>query len=70
MVLEVTEFIWQQEGIWHEFIVNGKETLEATDDHTENVFLSKVVHQRVPVENTLGHFYYVEVMVSQSHPVP
>jgi hypothetical protein len=44
MVLEVPNFIGQQETVRHEFIIDGEEPLQPTDDDTEYVLLGKVIH--------------------------
>lgn len=70
MVFEVSHFVRQQEGVRHELVVDWKESLQARDDHAEDVLLCEVVHQRVSVENALAHLDDVEVVVAKSHPVP
>lgn len=70
VLLEVSDLVRQQEGVGHELVVNGEESLESTDDDAEDVLLGEVVHQRVPVEDALGHLYDVQVVVSKGHAVP
>lgn len=64
MVLEISNFIRKQETVWHEFIVYRKESLQSADYHTENIFLGKVIHQWISVEDAFSHFYDIEVVIS------
>lgn len=64
MVLKITNLIRKEETIWHEFVVNREEPLQTTYNHTKDVLLSEVVHQWVPIEDALPHFYDIEVMVT------
>lgn len=70
MMLEVSDFIRKEEAVRHELVVNWEEPLEAADDDAENVLLGEMVHQGIPVEDALAHFYDVKVVVSERHTVP
>lgn len=70
MVLKVSDFIWKQKAVRHEFVIDGEESLQSADNDTENIFLGKMVHQWVPIKDALPHLDYIEVMVSKSHAVP
>ena len=68
---EIPHFVWQQERIWHELIVVGEEPLQPGDDDTENVFLGKMVHERVSVEQaSLIFLKRLQIVVSDSHAEP
>ena len=69
-MLEVADLVGQQEAVRHELVVNWEEALQSADDHTEDVLLGEVVHQRVAVEDALAHLDDVEVVVSEGHAVP
>ena len=70
MVFEVTYLVRKQEGIRHELVINREESLQPTDDYTEDVLLRKMIHQRITIEKTLSHFDNVKVVVSESHAIP
>lgn len=70
MVLKVSYLVGQQEGVWHELVVKGKEPLQSAYYYTKNIFLSKVVHEWISVENAFAHFDYVKIVVSEGHSVP
>lgn len=70
MVLKITNFVRKEERIRHELVVDREKPLEAANNNTEYVFLRKVVHQGVSIENALAHLYYVQIMVAEGHTVP
>jgi hypothetical protein len=70
MVLEVPDFIGEEKRVRHELIIDREESLQSTDNNTEDVFLCKMVHERVSIEGTLAHFDYIKVMVAQGHSIP
>jgi hypothetical protein len=70
MMFEVPNFIRQQEGVRHEFVIYREESLEPTYNDTENILLGKVVHQWITIEYALSKFYDVQIMVSKCHTVP
>ena len=69
-MLEVPNLVGKQEAIRHKLVIDGKESLQATDYDAEDVLLGEVVHQRVTVENTLAHLDDVQIVVAQRHAVP
>ena len=69
-MLKVTDFIWQQKTVWHEFVIDWEESLQSADDDAKYVFLCKVVHQWIPIEDTFTHFNDVQIVVPQCHTVP
>ena len=70
MVLKVSYLVRKKEGVRHEFVVDWEEALQTAYNNAENVFLSKVVHERISVESALPHFNDVKIMVSESHAIP
>ena len=65
MQLKITQFIWQQEGIGHEFVIDWEETLQSADNNAKYVLLSKMVHERISIEDAhIVVFYYVQIVVS------
>jgi hypothetical protein len=70
MVFEIAHLIWQQEGIRHELVVEGKKALQSRNDNAEYILFGEVVHERVPVENAFRHLDDVQIVVSQRHAVP
>ena len=49
-LLEVPHLICEQEGIGHKLVIKREKPLQSRDDYTENVFLCKVVHEGISVE--------------------
>ena len=70
MVLKISDLIRKKKRVRHEFVIDWEESLKPTDDDAEYVLFSKVVHQRVPIENALAHLDDVEVVISQGHAIP
>jgi len=70
MVLKISDLIRQKKRVRHEFVIDWEESLKPTDDDAEYILFSKVVHQRIPIENALAHLDDVEVVISQGHAVP
>lgn len=70
MMLKVSDLVWKQKWVRHEFEVYGEEPLQSAYDDAENILLRKVVHKRVSVKRAFSHFYDVKVVVSQRHSIP
>lgn len=70
MVLKISDLIRQKKRVRHEFVIDWEESLKPTDDDAEYILFSKVVHQRISIENALAHLDDVEVVISQGHAVP
>jgi hypothetical protein len=55
-MFEVSNFIWEQEGIRHELVIYWEKPLKTTNNNTEDVLFSKMVHKWISVENAFSHF--------------
>ena len=69
VLLQVFDLVRQQKGVWHETVVDWKETLQTADDDTEDVLLSEVVHERVAIDQGSFHLDKFDVVVAQGQPV-
>lgn len=71
MKFEITELIGQQERVRHKFVIDGEESLQPANDDAEYVFLGKVVHQRISIEDAdvviLDH---IQIVVPQRQSIP
>lgn len=68
--VKVLDLIRQQKGVWHELVLLREESLESADYNAENIFLCKMIHEWVSINNGLSHSYQINVMISQSHTIP
>ena len=64
VLLQILDFIRQEEGVWHEAVVYWEKPLQSTNDDTENVFLCEMVHQRVTVNQSSLHLDQFDVAVT------
>lgn len=71
MQLKITKFIWQQERVRHEFVIDREEALQPANDDTKYVFLGKMVHERITIKDAdiiiLDH---IQIVVPQRQSVP
>ena len=65
VLLQIFDFIWQQERIGHEPIVYREEALETADDHTKDVLFGKVVHQGIPIYKGTFHLDKLNIVVTE-----
>ena len=69
VLLQVFDLVREQERVGHESVVDGEEALQTTDNDTEDVLLSEVIHQRVAVDERTLHFDQLDIAVSEGNSV-
>lgn len=71
MIFEFVYLVWEKEVLRHEVEVHWEEALQSTQYDAKYVLLREVVHQRVPIEDTLRVvFDCFQVLISQSCSIP
>ena len=57
VLLQIFDFVGQQERVGHEAIVDRKKALQATYYDAEDVLFGEMVHERVPIDECAFHLY-------------
>ena len=69
MLFEIFDFVWQEERIGHESVVNREKSLQSTDNDTENVLFCEMIHQRIAINQSSFHLYKFDVTISQGQAI-